>query len=150
MAAVGADDREFVVLLEDLDASGCRVSDGTWGIERDGAAQALEDLADMHVRYEVPGAGRPPRPDGCLDTRLEVHTPPTVSGMRSITTVIESAMSSRRSARSTSRTVVHDVWTGPDVTIVHGDTHIGNVFLDASASGSTTGVSSTWTNPSAM
>src|SRR5690606_6143704 len=47
-------DRSFVVLLEDLDASGCTVSDGTVGVHVDAAARALEELAELHVLFEDP------------------------------------------------------------------------------------------------
>ena len=131
VAAVGADDREFVVLLEDLDASGCRVSDGTWAIGRDGAAQALEDLAAMHVRYEDPArrAGE------------AAWVPPYSAGGNYAADRLQDALDHHRDRISDDfaaicevyiahRLAVHDLWTGPDVTVVHGDTHIGNLFLD--------------------
>ncbi len=131
VAATDGDDREFVVLLEDLDASGCRVSDGTWGIERDGAAQALEDLAGMHVRYEVPA-------------RREVEAawvPGYSAGGTYAADRLQVALDHHRDRISDEfaticelyiahRVAVHALWTGPDVTVVHGDTHIGNLFLD--------------------
>lgn len=45
-------DESFVLLMEDLSVSSCRVSDGTWGISPDSTATALEDLAALHVRFE--------------------------------------------------------------------------------------------------
>jgi Ecdysteroid kinase-like family len=44
-------DRSFVQLLEDLDAAGCTVPDGTRGVTPDAAARALEDLADLHLQF---------------------------------------------------------------------------------------------------
>ena len=38
-------------MLEDLADTGCDVPDGTWGISPDSAAAALEDLAELHVRF---------------------------------------------------------------------------------------------------
>ena len=134
VAAVGADDREFVVLLEDLDDSGCRVSDGTWGIAPDGAAQALEDLAAMHVRYEDPArraaeaAWVPPYSAGGayavdrLQFALDHHRDRISDGFATVSELYIA-----------NRLAVHDLWTGPDVTIVHGDTHIGNLFVDPAA-----------------
>lgn len=131
VAAVGADDREFVVLLEDLDDSGCRVSDGTWGIAPDGAAQALEDLAALHVRYEDP------------DRRAAEAgwVPPYSAGGAYAVDRLQFALDHHRDRISDQfatvselyiahRLAVHDLWTGPDVTVVHGDTHIGNLFVD--------------------
>jgi hypothetical protein len=131
VAAVGADGREFVVFLEDLDASGCRVSDGTWGISRDGAAQALEDLAAMHVRYEDPA--RRAAEAGWV--------PPYGAGGTYAADRLQFALDHHRGRVSddfakvselyiANRLAVHDLWTGPDVTVVHGDTHIGNLFVD--------------------
>ena len=48
------DGESFVLLMEDLVRTGCRVPDGTWGITPDSAAAALEDLATLHVRFEDP------------------------------------------------------------------------------------------------
>src|SRR5215213_721154 len=39
------EDGMFAILLEDLELSGCQVSDGTWGIPLDAVAGAIEDLA---------------------------------------------------------------------------------------------------------
>ena len=44
----------FVILLEDLNESGCTVSSGPESPTPDQAAKALEDLAAMHVRFEDP------------------------------------------------------------------------------------------------
>ena len=44
-------DEAFVLLIEDLIHSGCSVSDGTRGLSPDSAAQALEDLADLHTHF---------------------------------------------------------------------------------------------------
>jgi hypothetical protein len=132
VAAIGTDEHEFVVLLEDLDASGCQVSDGTWGITRDGAAQALEDLAAMHVRYEDP-ARRAAEAD---------WVPPYSAGGTYAVDRLQFALDHHRDRISDEfaavselyiahRLAVHELWTGPDVTVVHGDTHIGNLFVEA-------------------
>jgi hypothetical protein len=131
VAAVGADEREFILLMEDLDAAGCQISDGTWGIKRDGAAQVLEDLAVMHVRYEDPARR----------AAEAAWVPPYGAGGTYAAERLQYALDHHRDRISAEfaavcelyiahRLAVHDLWTGPDVTVVHGDTHIGNVFLD--------------------
>jgi len=131
VAAVGADEREFVLLMEDLDVAGCRISDGTWGITRDGAAQVLEDLALMHVRYEDPARR----------AAEAAWVPPYSAGGTYASDRLQFALEHHRDRISTEfaavcelyiahRLAVHALWSGPDVTVVHGDTHIGNVFLD--------------------
>ena len=52
--ALTDDDGMFAILLEDLDTTGCEVSDGTWGIPVDAAAGAIEDLAALHIRFDDP------------------------------------------------------------------------------------------------
>ena len=47
---MGQDD--FLLLLEDLTTDDCRFSDGTWGVDADAAAKALEELAACHARFE--------------------------------------------------------------------------------------------------
>jgi len=131
VAAVGADEREFVLLMEDLDAAGCRISDGTWGIARNGAAQVLEDLAVMHVRYEDPARR----------AAEAAWVPPYSAGGTYASERLQFALDHHRDRISAEfaavcelyiahRLAVHELWSGPDVTVVHGDTHIGNVFLD--------------------
>ena len=53
--AKSGDDGAFLILLEDLQAKGAAMSDGTWGIPADLAAGALTDLARLHVRFEDAG-----------------------------------------------------------------------------------------------
>jgi Ecdysteroid kinase-like family len=50
------DDGAFALLLEDLVASGCEFSDGSWGVTADQGAGALEDLARFHARFTDPAA----------------------------------------------------------------------------------------------
>jgi hypothetical protein len=47
-------DGMFILLLEDLDASGSVISDGRIGVSPDSAFVALEDLAMLHLRYRDP------------------------------------------------------------------------------------------------
>ena len=49
-------DGAFVVLMENIETSGCSVSDGTQTVSVDSAARALEELANMHRQFESPQA----------------------------------------------------------------------------------------------
>lgn len=42
-----ARDGQFILLMEDLETSGCSVSDGTQSVSRDAAARALQDAAAL-------------------------------------------------------------------------------------------------------
>jgi hypothetical protein len=131
-------DESFVLLMEDLSGSRCRVSDGTWGISPDSAVAALEDLAGLHVRFEdrrrrevavpwarqakdVPAYGMSPLRYG-LD-----HHRDRLSDAFAQAAEIYIEHSAELVAR----------WAdgpGPP-TVVHGDTHIGNVFDDHGRTG---------------
>jgi hypothetical protein len=126
-------DNSFLLLMEDLDASGVRVPDGTWGFGRDAAARALEDLADLHVRFEDPARraaevpwaplaenGRAPGL-GLLQFGLDNHRDKLSDGF----------------VRAAQHYLAHHgeliaMWaSGPAPnTVVHGDPHIGNLFDD--------------------
>ena len=128
-----ADGDHFVILLEDLAERGCRFSDGDWAVEADAAATALEELARFHTHFEAPAARdavapwlrEPERGPGSeatagimrfvLDENADALTP----GYRDIGELYVA-----------NHAWFHELWdAGPD-TYIHGDLHIGNVFLD--------------------
>jgi aminoglycoside phosphotransferase (APT) family kinase protein len=138
IAHVAVHDAEgsFVVMLEDLTTTGCTVSDGTTGVAPDAAARALEELADMHARFEDPArrAAEAPwvQPPGAgseyavkmLEFALEHHPerlPPAFAEIARL--------------YNADRVALQEVWRDGPPTIVHGDPHIGNVFDDHGRTG---------------
>jgi Phosphotransferase enzyme family len=126
------DDGSFILLLEDLAAAGCAFSDGAWGVRADDAAGALEDLARFHARFydpDVRAAVAPwlatPRPrsgDGTarlLQMVLDQH------GDR-----LTPAYVAAGELYVEHHDRIDDLWNAGPQTYIHGDTHIGNVFLD--------------------
>jgi hypothetical protein len=122
---------EFLLLLEDLDAAGARVSDGTWGIAADSAAAALEDLAALHLRYVDPRrraaeAGWVARSTlgrtygtAMLRQGLDRHRDRLSRDFAAIAEIyIERSLE------------LADVWHTEPWTVIHGDAHIGNLFVD--------------------
>jgi hypothetical protein len=124
--------------MEDLGVSGCRVSDGTWGITADSAATALEDLAALHVRFEdpqrrlseVPWAPMaqdvPPYGMAPLRYGLDHHRDRLSDTFAQVAEIyIADPLALKR------------LWSnGPGpATVVHGDTHIGNLFDDGGRTG---------------
>ena len=124
---------DFVLLLEDLTARGCRFSDASWGVNADSAAVALEDLARFHARFAnggerdavAPWLRAPGRGPGSEAT----------SGiMRFVLDQNADVLTDRYKAIG-ELYVEHHAWfhalwdTGPQ-TYIHGDLHIGNVFLE--------------------
>ena len=127
---------EFVLLLEDLVSSGCTVSDGTVGVALDAAAVALEELAEMHARYEDPARRASEAP----------WVPPAGLGsdyaVKMLTYALEhhperlpSAFSQIARLYNERRVELQELWREGPPTIVHGDPHIGNVFDDHGRTG---------------
>ncbi len=126
-------DNAFVLLMEDLEGTGCDVPDGTWGIGADAAARALEDLAALHVRFEDPARrealapwvplARNGRAVGLVPLRygLDNHRDKLSDGFVRATEVYL--------ARHDELIARWADGPGP-ATIVHGDPHLGNLFVD--------------------
>lgn len=128
----------FVLLLEDLASRGCRFSDGSWGITADEGARALEDLARFHARFEsqaardavAPWLRAPDRAPGSaatagimrfvLDQNAERLTP-TYRDIGELYVAQHAQF--------------HELWNAGPPTYVHGDLHIGNVFVDGDRTG---------------
>jgi len=121
----------FVILLEDLNESGCSVSSGPESPTPDAAAKALEDLAAMHVRFEDPRvreaeAGWVPVPDPPSDygsLRLQ-------EGLDHHRDKLTDAFAEMAAVYIEQREALHAVWIEGPKTVIHGDTHIGNLFFD--------------------
>lgn len=128
-AATGEDDR-FALLLEDLAAIGCRFSDGEWGVDADAAARALEELAGFHARFAAAAerAAVAPwlaRPEPDMDVTslvrmvLDAHAPELSPDYVAVGELYIQH-----------RDRINALWNAGPQTYIHGDTHIGNVFLD--------------------
>ncbi len=126
------DDGTFVLLLEDLDDTGCEVSDGTWGISPDGAAQALEDLAELHARFADPSVRRATVPwtqEPGAGSNYAVER--LAYGLEQHRDRLSDEFVAISELYIADRGVLHALWGAGPLTVVHGDTHIGNLFVDA-------------------
>lgn len=127
---------DFVVLLEDLRATGCTVSDGTVGVTPDSAAVALRELADLHVRFADPARRAAEAPwvepagpgsdyaVGMLRYGIEHHRD------RLTDPFVELA-----ELYCERRLDLQALWHAGPHTVVHGDPHLGNVFDDHGRTG---------------
>ncbi len=126
----------FILLLEDLNESGCTVSTGPESPTPDAAAQALEDLAAMHVHFEDPETRRKeagwvsplsaPSDYGSIRLRegLDHHREKLTDAFAEMAALyIEKPLS------------LHALWKEGPQTVIHGDTHIGNLFDDEGVTG---------------
>ncbi|HEX6394881.1 MAG TPA: phosphotransferase [Acidimicrobiales bacterium] len=131
--AVTADNGDYVLVLEDLAAGGCQFSDGGWGVEADAAAGALEGLATFHARFGNPAVRDMVAPwlavprQGWGDMVVEL-----------LRMVLDEQSDMLTSAYIAAGNMYADhwqhfdrVWEAGPQTYIHGDPHIGNVFLDA-------------------
>ncbi len=126
----------FVLLIEDLNESGCTVSTGPESPTPDAAARALEDLAGMHVRFEDPSmrdreASWVPEPDPPSDygtTRLQ-------QGLDQHRDRLSDAFAEMAALYIRERDALHALWKEGPRTVIHGDTHIGNLFDDHGVTG---------------
>lgn len=125
------EDGRFVLLLEDLRAAGCGISDGTVGVSPDSAAVALEELARMHLYFEDPARRRAEAP----------WVPPLSPGGDYGKVLLTEALANHRDRLSREFAEIsqhyiddveslHAAWTAGPHTVIHGDPHIGNVFDD--------------------
>jgi hypothetical protein len=131
-AALTADDGSFVLLLEDLSTTGCRFSSGEWGITADDAAGALEELARFHARFEDPAARSAVAP--WLATPRAGSSEQTAQILRMVLDGHRDELTPAYIAAGELYVTHHEqlsaLWESGPQTYIHGDTHIGNVFLD--------------------
>ena len=128
-----ADGDHFVLLLEDLAARHCDFSDASWGIAADAAAVALEELARFHAHFETdvardavaPWLRAPERGPGSEATSGLMRMVIDANGDR-----LTPAYRALGELYVEHHAWFHEVWHAGPPTLVHGDLHIGNVFLD--------------------
>ena len=126
------EDGGFVLLLEDLTVGGCEFSDGGWGITADDAACALEDLARFHARFEDPAERSAVAP--WLAVPRVRRTDLTAQRLRAVLDehghTLTPAYVAAGELYVEHHAGIDELWNAGPQTYIHGDTHIGNVFLD--------------------
>lgn len=135
--AASADDGSFALLLEDLTAEGCRFSDGAWGVTADAAAVALEEMARFHARFEDPAVRVAVAP--WLAAPQPQHSDMVAQLMRTVLDehgdVLTPAYVAAGELYVEHHARLNALWNSGPQTYIHGDPHIGNVFLDRSRLG---------------
>jgi aminoglycoside phosphotransferase (APT) family kinase protein len=126
------DDGGFALLLEDLVAGGCAFSDGSWGVTAGQAAGALEDLARFHARFTDPAARAAVAP--WLGVPRARRTDLTAQRLRTVLDEHRDALSPAYAAAGELYVEHHarldELWHSGPQTYIHGDPHIGNVFVE--------------------
>ncbi len=121
----------FIILLENLVESGCTVSSGPESPSPDAAAKALEDLAELHVRFENPARRRaeagwvtePDPPSDYGSMRLQ-------EGLDHHREKLSPAFAEMSRVYIAHQPALHRLWAEGPKTVIHGDLHIGNLFED--------------------
>ena len=130
-AAITDDDGDFALLLEDLTATDCEVSDGTWAIAPDAAAGALEDLAEMHVRFEAPARCAAEAPWVAVSSPSNTYGSPMLQyGIDNHRDRLSDAFVAIAELYMTKHEQLQALWHAGPPTVIHGDPHIGNLFVD--------------------
>ncbi len=130
------DGDDFILLMEDLEATGSRVFQGPTGVTPDSAAGALRDLAEMHARYADPARRRREAP------WLSEPAPPSDYGTGRLAFALEhhrerlsGAFSAACEAYVANAPALHALWHDPPHSVLHGDAHLGNLFDDQGRTG---------------
>lgn len=129
--AYDPDSGDFILLLEDVRRSGCRFPHQSESIPFETARRAVEDLADLHLEHLRNDALRARTRWIGPQIRLREYG----AGM------LELALRHGRSALTDEfataarfyvdhHDAVHDEWERGAWSIIHGDCHWGNLFLD--------------------
>jgi len=126
------DDGSFLLLLEDLAARGYRISDGSWAVPGKLAGDAVADLAELHVRFEDPARLATVAP--WATSRRSKPADFVIQTLRHVIDHCRDQVSDAYIAVAQLYIEHHeaiDAWwdSGPQ-TLIHGDAHIGNLFLD--------------------
>ena len=130
-AALSDEAGMFVVLLEDLETTGCAVSDGTWGVPPDAAAGALADLAAMHARFEDPAIRRDLAPWATVSKPTNTYgAPMLLDGIEHHRDRLTDSFVEIAELYCDRHDELQALWHEGPHTLIHGDTHIGNLFLD--------------------
>jgi len=127
---------EFVLLLEDLDGSGCTIPDPIAGISFEHAASAMRDYAALHVRYEDPArraaeadwitvnAGGSDYGGKLLQIGLDHHRDKLSDAFAELAELYIDRQSG-----------LEEAWSKGPLTVLQGDGHIGNLFEDGERPG---------------
>lgn len=134
-AAAGEEPTEYVLVLEDLQASGCTFSTRLEPLPDDHAGALLEGLARVHARF-----WEDPRLDGewswiqpamrgpygatlvaAAKAKLAADLPPVFAELCDLYVEHHERIA--------------EVWDEGERTLVHGDTHAGNQFADGTQAG---------------
>src|SRR5262245_39387533 len=128
--------RDFVIVLEDIVAGGCTISDGTVGVAPDSAAVALEELAHLHARFDdvvvrdaqVPWIPRATHASKYGERLLAIALAEHRDRLQNDFAELAHLYIDRGDE-------LQALWHSGPNTVIHGDPHLGNLFDDHGRTG---------------
>lgn len=133
-AAHDPDSGDFVLLLEDLAATGCTFVDGEVGVSLEFAEQAMDAYAALHARFAAASA-RAPFPIDPMPRMPEYGVGMLRHALATRRESLSEAFVSVAELYVEKTLAVHDAWEVGPATLLHGDGHATNLFEDAGRPG---------------
>ncbi len=125
-------DGAFLLLLEDLAAQGSLISDGSWAVPGKLARAAVADMAELHVRFEDPA--RLAAVSGWATSRRSTPADFVIQTLRYVIEngrdIVSDAYIAVAQMYVDHHEAIDACWDSGPQTLIHGDAHIGNLFID--------------------
>jgi hypothetical protein len=132
VAKLDESEGSFVLLLEDLESTNCKLADPVAGITLEQAANAMYDYAELHVRFEDEVVRKKEagwvEPMG-LDSDMGVWM--LQFGLDNHRDKLRDGFAEMAQLYVEHRRELDEIWARGPVTVLQGDSHVGNLFLDA-------------------
>jgi hypothetical protein len=121
----------FILLIEDLESTGCTMPDTVAALSFEQALLAMRDYAALHVRYE--DEARRGREAGWVERMpggSDFGTTMLQYGLDHHRDRLTDAFAELAMLYIERQPALEEVWERGDVTVLQGDSHIGNLFED--------------------
>jgi hypothetical protein len=132
VAQLDESDGSFVLLLEDLEPTACRLADPVTGISVEQARNAMRDYAELHIRFE--DESRRKREAGWVEpmgSDSDMGIWMLQFGLDNHRDKLRDGFAEMAQLYIDHRPQLDEIWSRGPVTVLQGDSHVGNLFLDA-------------------
>ncbi|MCP4903853.1 MAG: phosphotransferase [bacterium] len=132
VARIDESDGSFVLLMEDLEATNCVLADPEAGITVEQAGDAMRDYAELHIRFEDEVHRK--KEAGwveILGRKSDMGVWMLQFGLDNHRDKLRDGFAEMAELYVEHRHELDEIWARGPVTVLQGDSHIGNLFLDA-------------------
>lgn len=129
-------DGSFVLLLEDLAPTACELANPTTGITVEQARAAMRDYAELHIRFEH--EERRNREAGWVEymgRESDMGVWMLQYGLDHHRDKLRDGFAEMSQLYIDHRHRLDEIWSRGPVTVLQGDSHVGNLFLDGNRVG---------------